>query len=85
MVLDEPTSSLDRSVQFQVLELLKSLQKEFRLTYIFISHDLRVVRSLCHDIIVMKDGVVVESGPAEKIFSRPEQEYTRKLIATAFQ
>jgi microcin C transport system ATP-binding protein len=85
MVLDEPTSSLDRSVQFQVLELLKSLQKEFCLTYIFISHDLKVVRSLCHDIIVMKDGVVVESGPAEKIFSRPEQEYTRKLIATAFQ
>ncbi|MDA8133573.1 MAG: ABC transporter ATP-binding protein [Desulfobacteraceae bacterium] len=85
MVLDEPTSSLDRSVQFQVLELLKSLQKEFRLTYIFISHDLRVVRSLCHDIIVMKDGIVVESGPSEKIFSRPEQEYTRKLIATAFQ
>jgi microcin C transport system ATP-binding protein len=84
MVLDEPTSSLDRSVQFQVLELLKSLQKEFRLTYIFISHDLRVVRSLCHDIIVMKDGVVVESGPSERIFSRPEQEYTRRLIATAF-
>jgi microcin C transport system ATP-binding protein len=84
MVLDEPTSSLDRSVQFQVLELLKSLQKEFHLTYIFISHDLKVVRSLCHDIIVMKDGVVVESGPSEKIFSRPEQEYTRKLIATAF-
>ena len=84
MVLDEPTSSLDRSVQFQVLELLKSLQKEFRLTYIFISHDLKVVRSLCHDIIVMKDGVVVESGPAGKIFSRPEQEYTRQLIATAF-
>ncbi len=84
MVLDEPTSSLDRSVQFQVLELLKSLQKEFHLTYIFISHDLKVVKSLCHDIIVMKDGVIVESGPSEKIFSHPEQEYTRQLIATAF-
>ena len=84
MVLDEPTSSLDRSVQFQVLELLKSLQKEFHLTYIFISHDLKVVRSLCHDIIVMKNGVIVEAGNSEKIFSRPEQEYTRQLIATAF-
>ena len=84
MVLDEPTSSLDRSVQFQVLELLKSLQKEFHLTYIFISHDLKVVRSLCHDIIVMKDGVIVEAGSWEKIFSHPEQEYTRQLIATAF-
>lgn len=84
MVLDEPTSSLDRSVQFQVLELLKSLQKEFHLTYIFISHDLKVVRSLCHDIIVMKDGIIVESGDSDKIFSHPEQEYTRQLIATAF-
>lgn len=84
MVLDEPTSSLDRSVQFQVLELLKSLQKEFHLTYVFISHDLKVVRSLCHDIIVMKDGMIVESGDSEKIFSHPEEEYTRQLIATAF-
>ena len=85
MVLDEPTSSLDRSVQFQVLELLKNLQKEFHLTYIFISHDLKVVKSLCHDIVVMKDGVIVEAGDSNKIFSHPEQEYTRQLIATAFQ
>ncbi len=85
MVLDEPTSSLDRSVQFQVLELLKSLQKEFHLTYIFISHDLKVVRSLCHHILVMKDGKIVEAGPAADIFSRPEQPYTQQLIATAFQ
>ena len=84
MVLDEPTSSLDRSVQFQVLELLQKLQKEFGLTYIFISHDLKVVRSLCHYILVMKDGCIVESGPARKIFERPEQEYTRQLINTAF-
>lgn len=83
MVLDEPTSSLDRSVQFQVLELLKTLQKEFHLTYIFISHDLKVVRSLCHDIIVMKDGVIVESGSAEKVFTSPEQAYTRQLIGSA--
>ncbi|MBU1340560.1 MAG: dipeptide ABC transporter ATP-binding protein, partial [Proteobacteria bacterium] len=85
MVLDEPTSSLDRSVQFQVLELLKKLQKEFHLTYIFISHDLKVVKSLCHDIVVMKDGVIVETGDSEKIFSRPEHDYTKQLIATAFQ
>jgi len=85
MVLDEPTSSLDRSVQFQVLELLKKLQKEFRLTYIFISHDLKVVKSLCHDIVVMKDGVIVEAGDSDKIFSHPEHDYTRQLIATAFQ
>jgi len=84
MVLDEPTSSLDRSVQFQVLELLKKLQKEFHLTYIFISHDLKVVRSLCHDIVVMKDGVIVEAGDSNKIFSHPEHDYTRQLIATAF-
>ena len=85
MVLDEPTSSLDRSVQFQVLELLKKLQKEFHLTYLFISHDLKVVRSLCHDIVVMKDGHIIEAGDSEKIFSHPENDYTRQLIATAFQ
>lgn len=84
MVLDEPTSSLDRSVQFQVLELLKKLQKEFGLTYIFISHDLKVVRSLCHDIVVMKDGMIVEAGDSQQIFSHPRQDYTRQLIATAF-
>lgn len=84
IVLDEPTSSLDRSVQFQVLELLKSLQKEFGLTYIFISHDLKVVRSICHDIVVMKDGIVIESGNSDKIFSHPEHEYTQILIETAF-
>jgi len=85
MVLDEPTSSLDRSVQFQVLEPLKQLQKEFHLTYVFISHDLKVIKSLCHDIVVMKDGVIVEAGDSNKIFSHPEQDYTKKLIATAFQ
>ena len=84
MVLDEPTSSLDRSVQSQVLDLLKKLQKEFHLTYIFISHDLKVVKSLCHDIVVMKDGVIVEAGNSNKIFSHPEHDYTKQLIATAF-
>ncbi len=85
MVLDEPTSSLDRSVQFQVLELLKKLQNEFGLTYIFISHDLKVVRSLCHDIVVMKEGIIVEAGDSNQIFTCPGQAYTRQLIATAFQ
>jgi len=84
MVLDEPTSSLDRSVQFQVLELLKKLQKEFHLTYVFISHDLKVVKSLCHEIIVMKDGLIVEAGNSNKIFTCPENDYTKALIATAF-
>ena len=84
MVLDEPTSSLDRSVQFQVLQLLKQLQKDYHLTYLFISHDLKVVKSLCHDIVVMKEGVIVEAGDSKKIFSRPEHAYTRKLIETAF-
>ncbi len=84
IVLDEPTSSLDRSVQFQVLELLKKLQKEYGLTYIFISHDLKVVKSLCHDIVVMKEGVIVEHGDSKKIFSLPEHDYTKELIATAF-
>ncbi len=85
IVLDEPTSSLDRSVQFQVLELLKSLQKEYSLTYIFISHDLKVVKSLCHDIVVMKNGVIVEYGDSKKIFCNPEEDYTKELIATAFE
>ncbi len=84
MVLDEPTSSLDRSVQFQVLELLKKLQKEFHLTYVFISHDLKVVKSLCHEIIVMKDGIIVEAGNSDKIFTCPENDYTKALIETAF-
>ncbi len=84
MVLDEPTSSLDRSVQFQVLQLLKQLQKDYHLTCLVISHDLKVVRSLCHDIVVMKEGVIVEAGDCRKIFSRPERAYTRKLIETAF-
>ncbi|MCP4720780.1 MAG: ABC transporter ATP-binding protein [Desulfobacteraceae bacterium] len=85
IVLDEPTSSLDRSVQSQVLDLLKQLQKEFDLTYIFISHDLKVVKPLCHDIVVMKEGMIVETGNSQKIFSAPEHPYTRELMATAFQ
>ncbi|MBF0280286.1 MAG: ABC transporter ATP-binding protein [SAR324 cluster bacterium] len=84
IVLDEPTSSLDRSVQFQVLQLLKNLQEQYGLTFIFISHDLKVVKSLCHDVLVMKSGKMVEYGPSSQIFSNPEHPYTRQLLKTAF-
>jgi microcin C transport system ATP-binding protein len=84
LVLDEPTSSLDRTVQFQVLELLRSLQASHDLSYIFISHDLKVLKTLCHDLVVMKAGKVVESGPARQLFQHPVEDYTKELIATAF-
>lgn len=81
IVLDEPTSSLDRTVQAQILALLKALQEKHRLAYIFISHDLHVVRSLCHQVIVLKQGEVVEQGECARVFAAPEQAYTRQLIA----
>jgi microcin C transport system ATP-binding protein len=84
IVLDEPTSSLDRSIQFQVIELLKELQTRHNLTYIFISHDLKVVRDLCHEIAIMKEGRIVESGPAGQIFAKPQHPYTQELLKTAF-
>ncbi len=84
MILDEPTSALDRTVQFQVIELLKRLQMEYGLSYLFISHDLKVVKSLCHSVIVMKDGRVVEQGEAERIFTSPDSPYTKTLLDTAF-
>jgi microcin C transport system ATP-binding protein len=84
IILDEPTSSLDRTIQFQVVQLLKSLQARHGLTYIFISHDLRLVRSLCHEIVIMRRGRIVESGPAREIFARPQDPYTKELLATAF-
>ena len=84
IVLDEPTSSLDRTVQFQVIQLLRGLQAQHGLTYIFITHDLKLVRSLCHDVLVLKSGQVVESGPADKILSAPENPYTRALLSAAF-
>jgi microcin C transport system ATP-binding protein len=85
LILDEPTSSLDRSVQFQVLTLLKDIQTRFGLTYLFISHDLKVVKSLCHDIIVMRRGRVVESGSADTVFSSPAHPYTQALLAAAMR
>jgi microcin C transport system ATP-binding protein len=84
IVLDEPTSALDMSVQAQIVDLLRELQARYRLTYLFISHDLRVVRALAHDILVMKDGVVVEAGPTDAVMARPQHPYTKALMAAAF-
>ena len=85
VMLDEPTSALDMSVQAQVVDLLRDLQAEHGLAYLFISHDLKVVRALANEVIVMKDGRVVEQGPASKIFDAPETDYTRALMAAAFR
>ena len=84
IILDEPTSSLDRSIQFQVVEMLQSLQQRYGLTYIFISHDLKLIKSLCYEILVMKGGRLMEYGPSKRVFSQPQHEYTRKLLHTAF-
>jgi microcin C transport system ATP-binding protein len=84
IVLDEPTSALDMSVQAQIVELLRDLQQRHRLAYLFISHDLRVVRALASEVIVLKDGKVVEAGPAKRIFETPQFPYTKALMAAAF-
>ncbi|ROV60628.1 ABC transporter ATP-binding protein [Vibrio ponticus] len=81
ILLDEPTSSLDRTVQAQILELLKSLQAKYGLTYLFISHDLHVVKSLCHYTIVMRNGEIVEQGETQSLFTQPKQSYTQELVA----
>ncbi len=85
VVLDEPTSALDVSVQAQVVDLLRDLQRRHGLTYLFISHDLRVVRALANELMVMRNGKVVEHGPASEIFSSPRTDYTRALMAAAFE
>ncbi|XKH00758.1 ABC transporter ATP-binding protein [Marinobacter nauticus] len=83
IVLDEPTSALDRTVQKQVIELLRDIQARYGLSYIFISHDLAVVRALSHKLLVLKQGQIVEYGNAESIFRNPEQAYTRELLSAA--
>ncbi len=84
VVLDEPTSALDRSVQSQIIDLLHQLQRDHDLAYLFISHDLKVVRAMSHQVIVMRDGKVVEQGPAARVLDNPQAAYTRALMDAAF-
>ena len=83
VILDEPTSALDMSVQAQIVDLLRDLQQKHNLAYMFISHDLRVVRAMSHQVVVMRNGVVVEAGTTEQIFDNPKEDYTKALIAAA--
>ncbi len=84
VVLDEPTSALDMSVQAQIVDLLRRLQQDHALGYLFISHDLKVVRALAHRLVVLRHGRVVEQGPAAEVLGRPRADYTRALMAAAF-
>ena len=84
LLLDEPTSALDMSVQAQIVDLLRDLQQKHNLTYLFISHDLKVVRALSNHVIVMKDGVIVEHGTGDQIFDSPKTDYSRALVSAAF-
>ena len=83
IMLDEPTSALDMSVQAQVVDLLRKLQEKHNLGYLFISHDLKVVRALANDVIVMRNGVVVERGPSQQIFANPQHDYTKALLSAS--
>jgi len=84
VVLDEPTSALDMTVQVQIVELLRDLQRKYKLAYLFISHDLKVVRALSHKVLVMKRGDVVEAGDVNTVFDAPREDYTRELMKAAF-
>ena len=84
VVLDEPTSALDMTVQVQIVDLLRDLQRRHGLAYVFISHDLRVVRALSHQVMVMQNGDVIEHGPAEALFANPQKDYTKALLTAAF-
>jgi microcin C transport system ATP-binding protein len=82
LVLDEPTSALDVTIQQQVLRLLQSLQRERQLSYLLITHDVDVIRAMAHDVLVMKDGAIVESGPLQQVLEAPRHPYTRALVAS---
>jgi microcin C transport system ATP-binding protein len=84
VVLDEPTSALDMTVQVQIVELLRALQRKHGIAYLFISHDLKVVRALSHKVIVMRNGDVVETGETQALFRNPRSDYTRDLMRAAF-
>ena len=83
LILDEPTSALDMTIQAQIITLLRELQRKYRMTYLFISHDLRVVRALADHVVVMRHGRIVEAGPARQVFTSPDQDYTRTLFRAA--
>lgn len=85
VILDEPTSALDRTVQFQIVELLRDLQKRFGLTYMFITHDLALVRELCHRVVILQGGRMVEEGETEQIFTAPAEGYTKALLSAALE
>ncbi|MGB1272187.1 MAG: ATP-binding cassette domain-containing protein, partial [Endozoicomonas sp.] len=85
MILDEPTSALDRTVQSQIIELLRTLQQKYNLSYVFISHDLAVVKAMSHRILVMRSGEIVEQGATGQIFHQPREPYTRELLEAAFE
>jgi microcin C transport system ATP-binding protein len=83
LILDEPTSALDVTIQKQVLKLLQRLQREKRLSYMLITHDVDVIRAMAHDVVVMKDGDILESGTVTQVLDAPRQDYTRILVAAA--
>jgi peptide/nickel transport system ATP-binding protein len=84
ILLDEPTSALDLSIQAQIIDLLRDLRAKHDLSYMFISHDLKVVKALCHNVIVMQNGNVVEMGPTDQVLQTPKTEYTQRLVDAAF-
>ena len=85
VLLDEPTSALDLSIQAQIIDLLKDLRDKHKLSYLFISHDLKVIKALCHNVLVMQNGNVVEAGPTEQVLVNPQKEYTKALVTAAFE